>query len=184
MEPSLWNRLDTAGARSLSFVGGNPDESLYAILKFLAAAPADWKLPIVWNCHGAATLETIDLLDGIVDVYLPDLKYGAEACGRRLSMITDYPTSAKAAITAMVAQRVPVIVRILVLPGHQACCHRPALEWLTSLAAPHVMVSVRGQYCPDWKITEVDGVLARRPSQEETDQIRRYAQHLGLNLVD
>jgi uncharacterized Fe-S radical SAM superfamily protein PflX len=54
LDASLWTKLDTAGARSLSFVGGNPDESLYAILKFLKAAPEDWDLPIAWNCHSYA----------------------------------------------------------------------------------------------------------------------------------
>src|SRR3990172_711355 len=68
LEPSLWSKLATKGVRSLSFVGGNPDESLYAILRFLAAAPKSWKLPIVWNCHGYSTPETLQLLDVVIDV--------------------------------------------------------------------------------------------------------------------
>ena len=66
LNETLWRELDTEGARSVSFIGGNPDESLYAILRFLAAAPSDWKLPVVWNCHSYATPETIQLLDGVV----------------------------------------------------------------------------------------------------------------------
>jgi putative pyruvate formate lyase activating enzyme len=184
LEFPLWKQLDTAGARSLSFVGGNPDESLYAILKFLNGAPTDWRLPIVWNCHGAATLDTVMLLNGLVDAYVPDYKYGDEACGRRLSGIAGYPDAALAAITAMLAQHVPVIVRILVLPGHFTCCHEPVLQELASLAAEDLLVSVRGQYCPDWRITEADGDLARRPTSAEVDIVRSQARVLGLQLSE
>ncbi len=64
---TLWSRLDTRGARSLSFIGGNPDESLPAILRFLEQAPADWALPIVWHSHAYASPETLRLLAGVVD---------------------------------------------------------------------------------------------------------------------
>jgi putative pyruvate formate lyase activating enzyme len=184
LEPGLWARLRTKGARSLSFVGGNPDESLSAILRFLAAAPANWQLPIVWNCHAYGTLETMNLLEGVVDAYVPDLKYGNEACARRLSAVSHYPATAQAAITAMLAQRVPVIVRMLVLPGHFACCHAPALDLLATLDRERLYVSVRGQYCPDWKITPADGTLACRTTSEETEAVREKARSLGLTLID
>jgi len=172
LDAALWTELDTEGARSISFIGGNPDESLYGILRFLAAAPSDWKLPIVWNCHGYGSPETIQLLDGIADVYVPDLKYGDERCGRELSDAPGYPTAARATVSAMVAQDVPVIVRILVLPGHFGCCHAPVLEFLRSLDTENLFVSVRGQYCPDWRITSQDGKMARRPYPEEVEQVR------------
>lgn len=183
LDVSLWDTLDTAGARSMAFAGGNPDESLYAVLQFLAAAPADWALPIVWNCHGAATLETVALLDGVVDAYVPDFKYGADQCGRQLSGIPNYPATAQAAVAAMLAQGVPVIVRLLVLPGHGACCHLPVLERLASL--PGIcLVSVRGQYCPDFRVTSADGALARRPTWDEVEVVRAKARDCGLQLID
>ena len=166
----------------MAFAGGNPDESLYAILQFLATAPADWMLPIVWNCHGAATLETVALLDGVVDVYLPDFKYGADLCGRQLSGIPDYPETAHAAIAAMLAQGVPVIVRLLVLPGHGSCCHIPVLERLVSLPGT-CLVSVRGQYCPDFRVTPADGMMARRPTREEVEVVREKARQCGLRII-
>jgi len=76
LTPELWSHLRPEGARSLTFVGGNPDESLYAVLRFLRAAPVDWRLPVVWNCHGYGTPEAITLLDGAVDAFVPDFKYG------------------------------------------------------------------------------------------------------------
>jgi putative pyruvate formate lyase activating enzyme len=184
LTPALWGALSTHGARSLSFVGGNPDESLDAILRFLAATPVDWRLPLVWNCHAYGTLETVALLEGVVDAYVPDFKYGTEACGRRLSGVRQYPATARAAVAAMLAQGVPVIVRILVLPGHFECCHAPVLDWLATLGGARLFVSVRGQYCPDWQITARDGALARRPRSEETEVVRARARRLGLSLLD
>lgn len=183
LDATCWNTLDTAGARSLAFAGGNPDESLYAILQFLATAPADWSLPIVWNCHGAATLETVALLDGVVDAYVPDFKYGADLCGRQLSGISDYPATAQTAIAAMLAQGVPVIIRVLVLPGHDTCCHLPVLQRLASLLGT-CLISVRGQYCPDFKITSADGALARRPTWDEVEVVRATARQLGLVVIE
>lgn len=80
LDAAMWEKLCIDGARSLSFIGGNPDESLYAVLRFLATAPSNWELPVVWNCHAYGTPETMRLLDGLVDVYVPDFKYGDEYC--------------------------------------------------------------------------------------------------------
>jgi uncharacterized Fe-S radical SAM superfamily protein PflX len=85
----------------------------------------------------------------------------------------------------MLSQDVPVFVRILVLPGHFFCCHQPAIDFLsTFLPNQHLSVSVRGQYCPDWKITETDGNLARRTSIEEYHRVTDYAVQCGLSLVN
>lgn len=185
LDESLWAALDTEGARSLSFAGGNPDESLYAILRFLSSAPQDWALPVVWNCHGGATPETVALLHGVVDVWLPDYKYGSEICGRRLSGIGDYPNTAREAIRSMLAQNVPVIVRILIMPAHFKCCHAPVLEALSDLASEgDLWVSVRDQYCPDWRIRSRDGAMTRRPVVTEVSEVWAKAEALGLRLIN
>ena len=182
LDASLWRHLDRTGARSLSFVGGNPDESLYAILRFLQHAPR-WSLPVVWNNHAFSTPEVLTLLDGVVDAYIPDLKYGSDLCGRALSGISSYPDTAIAAIGAMVAQGVPVIVRILVLPGHVDCCHIPALERLRTLRSSNLTLSIRDQYCPDWQVTPADLDLSRRPYASEIEQVRNWVLQHGLKLV-
>ena len=184
LEPSLWPKLEAKGARSLSLVGGNPDESLYAILRFLAAAPKGWKLPIVWNCHGYSTPETLQLLRGVVDVYVVDFKYSSEECGRRWSAVRDYPKTVRSAIAAMLGQDALVIVRILVLPGHFKCCHEPALEYLVTVHSESLLVSVRGQYCPDWRITPRDGELMRRINAEEARSVSTKARAIGLTVVE
>ncbi len=185
LDAALWSEMDVRRARSLSFVGGNPDESLHAILKFLDTAPTDWNLPVVWNCHGYETEEVLSLLHGVVDAYIPDLKYMSEVCGRTLSNVPGYPDAVRTSIPAMLKQDVPVYVRILVLPGHFDCCHRPALDFLAGLNnGDNLFVSVRGQYCPDWKVIESDGELARRSTREEIQAVVWYAEGAGLKLVN
>lgn len=181
---SLWRRLDFANARSMSFIGGNPDESLPSILNFLCHAPRDLALPVVWNHHAYATDEGIELLDYVADVYVPDLKYGSDACALRLSGVTGYCAATQRTIRRQLEQGVPVIVRILVLPGHLECCHRPALEFLASLERrDRLSVSIRGQYSPDWKIAAKDGLLARRTLPCEIGAVQTQALRLGLHVV-
>jgi putative pyruvate formate lyase activating enzyme len=181
---SLWRCLDFADARSMSFIGGNPDESLPSILDFLCHAPSDFALPVVWNHHAYATDEAVELLDQVVDAYVPDLKYGNDACAVRLSGVKGYCAASQRTIQRQLEQGVPVIARILVLPGHLDCCHRPALEFLASLdRRDRLSVSIRGQYSPDWKITTADGLLARRTMPSELNAVRSHALRLGLDVV-
>jgi putative pyruvate formate lyase activating enzyme len=166
-------------------VGGNPDESLTAILKFLNGVPAGWRLPIVWNNHAYSTPAVLRLLEGLIDAYVPDLKYMDERCSRRLSGVTNYPGTATSAIREMLRQGVPVFVRVLVLPGHVNCCHLPAMEFLGELSSfENLIVSIRGQYSPDWKIGARDGELSRRPHTSEIQLVRKHADQRELRMMD
>lgn len=171
------------GARSFAFMGGNPDESLYGILKFLLGLPDQWRLPIVWNSNAFGTLETFRLLHGAVDAYVPDFKFFSEDCAMGLASASEYPLIAKASILEMLSQGVPVIVRILILPAHNDCCHLPTLSFLADHNQENLFVSLRGQYCPDGWITEADGQLSRRPTAEEIKIVYEEASALGLTLV-
>lgn len=184
LQALTWLQLRLKGARSFSFIGGNPDESLYAVLGFLRTAPSLWKLPVVWNCHAYSSPLTLSLLDGLADVYVPDYKFGAARCAQTLAEAPDYPEVAQAAIAAMLTQGVPVIVRILVLPGHLECCHYPALKFLASQPEQkRLWVSIRGQYCPDYQIGPLDGELARRVQPGEVATVLGMARGLGLQVL-
>ena len=116
--------------------------------------------------------------------FLPDVKYGNDRCGLHLSGVSGYAAAARASLTTMLDQQLPVIVRVLVLPRHLACCHLPVLDWLKELASPYLQVSIRGQYSPNFRITASDGPLSRRVSRDEIEQVRRHAAAVGLRLID
>jgi uncharacterized Fe-S radical SAM superfamily protein PflX len=84
----------------------------------------------------------------------------------------------------MLEQGVPVIVRILVLPGHFECCHAQTLDYLATISEKSLLVSVRDQYSPDWKITARDGWLSRRVTSDEVVDVRLRARDLGLSLIE
>lgn len=180
---TFWPGVLESGARSLSFAGGNPDESLPGILRLLASAPEGFGLPVVWNSHAFSTLDALSILNGIVDVYLPDFKFGSSDCGRSIAGVLSYGEVASRTIAAMIAQAAHVIVRILVLPGHVDCCHVPSLKMLAQLANDRVMLSIRGQYSPDYRINSTE-LLGRRVNNDELVRVRHTARNLGLSLVD
>jgi putative pyruvate formate lyase activating enzyme len=179
--PALWSRLALAEARSLTFVGGNPTESLPALLTFLRTAPADFAVPVGWNCSGYDAVEAVQLLAGICDVYIPDFKYGNAACAARWSDAPGYVETACQSLEAMCRQAVPVFVRILVLPGHVDCCHAPALQLLQPFRS-RIRLNILGQYAPDFRIRDTDGVLASRVGAAEVACVRRRALELGFSL--
>lgn len=192
VEPSRGRRLDGSFwdleldplARSLSFLGGNPDESLPAILATLAQAPGDFVLPVVWNSNLYGSATVYRLLDGVVDTWLPDLRYGNDSCAQQLSGAGNYLSVARAGLLAMARQEATIVVRLLVLPGHFQCCHTPALEWLAENLGPRVLVSVRGQYYPEFRINARDGAMTRRPSAIEVREVEELVERLGLRRVD
>jgi putative pyruvate formate lyase activating enzyme len=189
LKAGFWGMLDARHARSMSFIGGNPDESLAGILAFLVSIPGKWKLPIVWNNHAYSTPAALRLLHGVVDAYVPDFKYANDACGLQLSGVKSYAEVAANTIRAMLGQQVPVFVRLLVLPGHLQCCHLPAVRTLSSMNSEHLFVSLRGQYSPDHGVLNCDGSdrallqLSRRPSGYEIAEVRSAVVSSGLRLV-
>jgi putative pyruvate formate lyase activating enzyme len=183
LEPAFWERLDLGGARSLTFVGGNPTENLPAVLSFLRAAPSGLHLPVGWNCSGFDAVEAIRLLDGVCDFYVPDFKFGNDDCAERLAGAPGYLHNAEAVVAEMCRQGVPVFVRILVLPGHVECCHVPALERLTPLRG-RLRLNVLGQYAPDFLIREADGPLAGRVRAGEVAAVNDAAVTRGFTFVD
>ncbi len=179
----VWKGLPIRGARSMSFIGGNPDESIYSILRFINTAPPEFNLPIVWNCHGFGNKVAYQLLDGVVDVYIPDLKYGNNQCGCEWSGVKNYIDTVHYRIDEMVSQGVPVFVRILILPGHGSCCHVPAIKWLKRYK-DNVVLNLMGQYFPENGITDVQGPMSGRPETREIRMLQKEARKAGLQLIN
>lgn len=132
-------------------------------------------VPVVYNCGGYESVEALKLLEGKVDIYLPDLKYAEEGLASRLSGAPDYFLRATEAIREMVRQTGPVqwqgekvvrgvIVRHLILPGYVENSLK-CLDWLGQTFAPgEILVSLMRQYTP---LGKLPAPLDRRITEEE-----------------
>jgi putative pyruvate formate lyase activating enzyme len=164
------------GARTLTFVGGDPDVNLPGILEALAATTCS--TPVVWNANLSGTPEAHDLLEGVVDAWVADLKYGSEACARPGSAVPDSLAPVHANLRRAAGEAYTV-VRHLLLPGHVECCALPVLEWLAG-NVPGARVNLMGQFEP---IPEVRGTAwDRLPTASELERARARALALGLDL--
>ena len=166
---------------TLEFAGGNPTESLHWILEILSVAPDDSQLPIVWNCNLYVADYAIALLDGVVDIYLVDFRYGNDECARRLSKAENSWEQSTRTIEEMIKQNTRIIVRILVLPNHRDCCHTKVLEWLSQYR-DHIWVSVLDQYIPEHIANEFKDIN-RRPTTHEIEEVEELVQKNGLRNI-
>lgn len=170
------------GARSVCFIGGDPAPHIPLILATLAELGALRTIPAVFNSNFYLTDAALDLLDGAIDIYLPDLKFGpatgAQSCGEAIGGMPEYWRVVTSAIARAAARGRPVIVRHLLMPGHFDCCTAPALSWLAT--QPAVQVSLLTQYLAP---AHARGALAASLTAVEMAQARRLALDLGLRLV-
>ena len=146
-------------------------------------------VPVVYNCGGYERVETIQALNGLVDIYLPDLKYSDSQLAARLSGAADYFPVATAAIEEMVRQTGPVqwqddkvvkgvIIRHLILPGHVENSLK-VLDWIGDTFAPEqVLVSLMRQYTP---MDGLDAPLNRGITEEEYQSVLSW---MYLNNLD
>jgi putative pyruvate formate lyase activating enzyme len=168
-------------AKNTNWVGGDPTSNLKYILEVLKICQAN--IPQVWNSNMYATESTMELLDGIIDLYLTDFKYGPGECGKRLSKADRYwdVTTRNHKIANDQAE---MIVRHLVLPDHIKCCTRPIMNWLSeNLDTSRVRVNVMDQYHPDYNSFEYKE-LTRRLKMAEFLEALSCAKELGLNTID
>lgn len=147
-------------------------------------------IPLVYNSSGYESMETLRLLDGVIDVYLPDYKYIDPAMARLLSGAADYPDVAWAAITEMCRQTGKAVyddqgmmtrgtlIRHLLLPGLTG----DAMRILTRIRdeLPDTPVSLMGQYMPCGRAREIPG-MNRRVTKREYDRVKAHMQMIGLD---
>ncbi|MBQ9836796.1 MAG: radical SAM protein [Oscillospiraceae bacterium] len=145
-------------------------------------------VPVVWNCGGYESAEILSLLEGKVQVYLPDLKYADNALAAKLSAAPDYFEVATTAIEEMhrqvgdvviedgILQR-GVVIRHLVLPG-QLDNTRRVLDWVSqTFSSGQVLVSLMSQYTPQ---PNTEGLLARRVRASEYRAAAQYMENCGI----
>ena len=178
-------RLADLGVHTLSFITGTP-----FVPRILEALEL-WRppLPLVWNTSGYEAVETLRLLDGVIDVYLPDLKHFSPRAGRLCAAAPDYFGVASAALKEMCRQtgspvldgdgimRKGTLVRHLILPGFTGESLR-LLTWIRDELPPGTPVSLMRQYIPCNGVS-VPG-LDRRVTEKEYRRVRDHMLALGL----
>jgi len=186
---SLMLELQDSGAHNINFV--SPTHHGPQLLEaILAARRAGLTVPIVWNTSGYERVELLRLLDGVVDIYLADMRYGEDRNGRQLSKVRDYWTVNRRAIKEMHRQVGDLVieergvatrglaVRHLVLPNGLSRSQR-IFEFLAAEVSPNTMVNVMSQYLPAYAAAD-DPVLSRRLTREEFADAVESAREAGL----
>ena len=180
----IFRELVEQGAACLDLV--TPTHFAEAILEALGEEP--WPVPVVWNCGGYESVETLRRLEGRVQVYLPDFKYALTEPARDYSAAADYPEIAKAAVLEMFRQTGPyrmengrlesgVLIRHLVLPGELENT-KAVIDWVAENFRPgDVLFSLMSQYTPQ---PGASGKLARRVTKAEYRAAERYMADCGL----
>ena len=149
------------------------------------------KIPIIYNTSGYEKRETIEILKGYIDVYLPDLKYYYNDCAKKISGVESYFEYATESIKEMYNQvgapkfdengiiKSGVIIRHLVLPNHIQNS-KMVLKWIKENMPEDTVVSVMAQYFPTYKAIETKDIN-RKLTQEESNEIEQYVFDLNLN---
>jgi putative pyruvate formate lyase activating enzyme len=189
---SVFLAVQGDGCHNLNLV--TPTHVLAQILDALAlACGRGFALPVLWNCGGYESPAALALLDGIVDIYMPDLKFTEAGPAREFCGAPDYPEVARAAVAEMHRQvgdlaldetglaRRGLLVRHLVLPGGLAGT-AAAMRFLAGLS-PRTYVNVMGQYRPEHRAGG-HPVIGRRPTSAEMDDARAAARAAGLLRLD
>ena len=185
--------LQVKGCHNINLV--SPTHVIPQILEGLEmAVESGLRLPLVYNSGGYDSVETLKILDGIVDIYMPDMKYDDERIARDLSGIENYPEVNKAAVKEMhrqtgelqineegVAQR-GLLVRHLVLP-HGLAGTKGIVRFLSEEISRNTYVNIMAQYRPCYKVLRIPG-LGRQISSAEFSEALSLAQEAGLSRLD
>jgi putative pyruvate formate lyase activating enzyme len=166
------------GARNIQWVGGEPTIHLPAILDVMSRCPD--LPPVVWKSDFHGTPEVFDLLEGAIDCYVADFKFGNDACARRLAGVENYTSIVKRNLL-IASRRSRLIIRHLLLPGHGQCCYEPIARWLRD-NLPSVPFSLRDSYLPSWRSSRFDEI-AGPLTPREGNAARQLAVEIGLTVI-
>jgi putative pyruvate formate lyase activating enzyme len=180
---------DELGCHNINFV--SPSHFVPQLVRaVLEAVPMGLRLPLVYNTSSYDSIKSLRELDGIISIYLADLRYADNRWGREFSQVSDYVERARGAIKEMyrqvgdlvvddegIAHR-GLIVRHLILPNRLAGS-RESLAWLVSEISPTVTVSLMSQYFPAHHARQIP-LLDREITSAEYSEVIELLNELGI----
>lgn len=170
-------RKKLEGAKNVNFVGGEPTPHLHSILKTLTHL--ETKTPIIWNSNMYMSKETMKILEGTIDLYLADFRYGNNECAKKHSDAPGYMETIKRNLKTSDNQA-DIIIRHLVLPNHIECCTKPIIEWCTENLGKDVRFNLMFQYRPDYQAKNKPK-LNRELTKQEKQRALQIAKENNLN---
>ncbi len=187
--------LQEHGCHNINFV--TPEHVVPQILEgLLTAVAGGLRLPLVYNTSAYDSLDSLELMDGLIDIYMPDFKFWEGEMARRYVRAPNYPEAARRAIKEMHRQVGPlvvgenglalrgVILRHLVMPGEIAGT-RHIMQWIAEELGPETYVNVMAQYYPAGKVTDSEHAeINRALTREEFRDALATARQAGLPRVD
>ncbi|KJS88149.1 MAG: radical SAM protein [Peptococcaceae bacterium BICA1-8] len=160
----------------------------------LIAVEKGLRLPLVYNCGGYEKIETLYLLEGVIDIYMPDFKYHLAELGQKYSKVKDYPDKVKKALKEMdrqvgglkldekgIAYR-GLLIRHLMMPGGLEDT-KGVLTFIKKELSPDCLVNLMDQYSPSHQAYKYEEISRRLSTNEYKDGLL-FAKALGLRLVD
>lgn len=166
------------GATNVNIIGGDPTVNLPAVLRALKLVTRP--TAVVWNSNFYMSEETMKLLDGVVDLYLGDFKFGNDGCASEIGGTDRYFAAADRNFR-MAAESGDLVIRHLILPGHVDCCLRPVAEWVAA-NLPEAPFNLMFQYLPCGPAVN-DLALGRPVFEDEKARALEIVQSLGLNTT-
>ena len=188
--------LQRHGCHNVNFV--TPEHVVPQVVEALAeAVPRGLRVPVVYNTSAYDCVESLRLVDGMIDIYMPDFKFWLPETARRLARAADYAERARAAITEMYRQvgdlrfgpdglaRRGLLVRHLVMPGQEEEA-AAIFRWLAEEISPDTYVNVMAQYRPEYKVAGAARYedIDRRPSPPELVAAMAAGRRAGLWRFD
>ena len=193
---SLMLQLQDQGCHNINFV--TPEHVVPQTIEAIAAAvPRGLNVPIVYNTSAYDSINSLKLMEGLIDIYMPDFKFYDYGPSRSYLKAKDYPERAREAIKEMHRQvgdlcfgddglaRRGLLVRHLVMPGHLEDT-RKILRWLAEEISPDTYVNLMDQYRPLHQVREGSKyeLINRRPTSQELDRAAALAAEAGLWRLD
>lgn len=181
--------LQDKGADNIELV--TPTHFVPSIIQSLDMVKHRLEIPVIYNTGGYELTETIAMLNGYIDVYMPDIKYFSPEVSARYSNAPDYFEYASSAVLAMTKQVGKnifneqgglikgTLIRHLVLPSHRHDSMK-IMEWISE-NVPDALVSIMNQYTPFDFIDDTYSEIKRRLTKMEYNSVVRYAESLGIN---
>lgn len=186
---NIFIKQQEKGAHNINLV--TPTMYVYQIIEAIKIARKNGlKIPIIYNSNGYENIETIKMLNGYIDVYLPDLKYYTNELSKKYSNIDNYFEISTSAIKEMYLQvgnatfnengiiQKGVIIRHLVLPNHIQNT-KNILKWINENMPKDIYVSIMAQYFPTYKAKN-DSLINRKLNKKEYKEILNYLYSLDL----